>query len=672
MEGNQMVPLLINTPEAMLKIRVVITKDASAKALELLKTTGALHIEEPRELDAADRAKITEKRNLIRKISANISDILSHVKREHKIFIPRDIKDQPLDTILHQTGKLREKCARLLEDLSKLETDIFNMEGIGRHLDALANEINLPLKDLNYSGDYLFTKLWVFPTEACKTFLKKAREHILEHITVASEDETAVYTIGRTDRQGTVETLARNLGVFPIEIPDEEITLQEFIIKKDDIIRQKRKQIDKLEKEIETITTEKLEEIARYREMITREDETLSAVERTCETRYVSLIEGWVPGEKADRVISNIQESLDNVFIDSSKPGPSDEPPTKLQNPRAIRPFEVIVNLFSLPRYGGWDPTPCVAYFFAFFFGLMLCDVVYAAGLLILARFVLDKLVDDPSTEEVNLFRNVLYISGTVALIFGILSGTYLGDLLNIYFGIELQKLALAKWVQSQLSDPIAFIVVSLVIGLVHVNTAHILSLIRGIREKNKGLVVSKAGLFITELFGIPYVFKALLHVELIPLSSSIYSLMAYPMIIGLALIVVAGFMQMGGLGGIFWIFELTGLLGDIMSYSRLAGVGLATFYLASAFNLLADWISSGISGFVPGIIGTTLGLIIGIILFVIFHLLNLFLSSLAAFIHSLRLCFVEFLLKFYEGGGRKYAPLHIRPERHVIVGTKS
>jgi len=174
------------------------------------------------------------------------------------------------------------------------------------------------------------------------------------------------------------------------------------------------------------------------------------------------------------------------------------------KNPRIIRPFEVIVNLFSLPKYGGWDPTPSVAYFFAFFFGLMLCDVVYAVGLLILAKFALDKLVDDPSAEGVELFRKVLYISGGVALIFGILSGTYLGDFLYMYFGVELQKLALAKWVQNQLSDPITFIIISLLIGLVHVNIAHILSLIKGIKERNKGLVISKIGILIIEIFGIP------------------------------------------------------------------------------------------------------------------------------------------------------------------------
>jgi len=655
----------------MFKIRVVTAKDSSAKTLERLQATGVLHIEESRELDSADRTAIAEKRNLIRKISANISDILSYVKGEHRILIQEDVKDQPLDKILHQTGRLHDRCALLLEDTTRLEADISNMEGLGGHLDILAHEINLPLKDLNYSGNYLSAKVFVFPTETCRTFLKKTHKHTLQHITVSSEDETAVYTIARTSKQNMVEALARNLGVLPLEIPDEELTLKEFIAKKDDIIREKREEIAGLEKEIETIIAEDLEQIVLYRETVALEDEMLSAIEQTCETRYVSLIEGWVPRSKADSVISQINESLDNVFVDSSQPKPSDEPPTRLQNPRIIKPFEVIVNLFSLPKYGGWDPTPSVAYFFAFFFGLMLCDVVYAAGLLILARFVLDKLVDDPSTEEVHLFRNVLYISGTVALIFGILSGTYLGDFMDMYFGVELQKLALAKWVQNQLSDPITFIIISLLIGLVHVNIAHILSLTKGIRERNKGLVISKMGIFIIEIFGIPYIFKMLLHVEILPFSPSIYAFMAYPMIIGLALIVISGFMQMGGLGGIFWIFELTGLLGDIMSYSRLAGVGLATFYLASAFNLLANWISSGLSGLIPGIIGMTLGFIIGIILFTVFHVLNLFLSSLAAFIHSLRLCFVEFLLKFYEGGGRKYAPFHLRPKRYVIVGAK-
>ena len=655
----------------MLKIRVVTAKDSSAETLERLQEMGVLHIEEPRELDLTDRTAIDEKRNLIRKISANINDILSHVKGEHKVLIPEDAEAQPLDKILHQTGGVRDKCTRLREDATRLEADISNMEGLGRYLDILSHEINLSLKDLNYSGSYLSARVFVFPVETCKIFLKKASQHFLQHINASSEDETVVYAIARTTSQNIVETLARDLGALPLEIPDEEFTLREFAAKKDDIIRKKGEKVTELEREIETITSENLERIALYREAVFMEDEMLSAIEQTAETRYVSLTEGWVPRSKADFIVSQINKSFDNAFVDSSQPGPSDEPPTRLQNPAAIRPFEVIVSLFSLPKYGGWDPTPSVAYFFAFFFGLMLCDVIYAAGLLILARFVLDKLVDDPSTEGVDLFRKVLYISGGVALIFGILSGTYLGDFLYMYFGINLQSIALVKWVQTQLSDPISFITISLIIGLIHVNMAHILGLIKGVKEGDRGVIVSKAGLFLVEIFGIPYIFKVMLNIELIPLAASAYSVFAYPMMVGLVFIVIGAFMQMGALGSVFWIFDLTGILGDIMSYSRLAGVGLATFYLASSFNLLSNWVSSAISSAIPGILGVILAFVIGMVMLIIFHVFNLFLSSLAAFIHSLRLCFVEFLLKFYEGGGREYNPFHLSVRRETIVGKK-
>jgi len=666
-----MIPLLINTPETMFKIRVVTARDASEKTLERLQAIGVLHIEEPQELDPADLVTVEEKRNLIRKISVNINDILSYVRGEHKVLMPEEIPAESLDTILHRTDRLRVACARLREDGTKLETDITTMEGLGRHLDLLAREVDLSLRDLSYSGSYLSARVFVFPVETAKTFLEKARPHILQQITASSDEEAVVYTIARTTNQSAVEALARDLGALPLEIPDEALTLKEFITKKDDIIGNKKGEIEALEKEIETVTSDNLERIALYREIVSREDEMLSAIEQMSETHYVALIEGWVPRSKTDFIISEVHKSLKNTFVDARQPLPSEEPPTRLQNPPPIKPFEVIVNLFSLPKYGGWDPTPSVAYFFAFFFGIMLCDVVYAVGLLFLARFVLDKLVDDPTTEGVDLFRKVLYISGGVSLAFGILSGTYLGDFLFMYFGIDLASLALVGWVQKQVSDPISFITLSLIIGLIHVNIAHLLGLVKGFKEGDWGMITSKAGLFLVEIFGIPYLFKAMLGIALLPLSPWVYGVLAYPMFIGLALIVVGAFMQMGGLGSVFWIFDLTGILGDIMSYSRLAGVGLATFYLASSFNLLSDWVASTVSSVIPGVAGAILAFVIGLVMLLIFHVFNLFLSSLAAFIHSLRLCFVEFLLKFYEGGGKEYAPFHLGLRRETIVGKK-
>ena len=133
-----MIPLLINTPETMFKVRVVTAKDTSEETLERLQEIGVLHIEEPQELDPADLAAIEEKRNLIRKIIANLNDVLSYVRGEHKVLIPEEGATDPLETILHRTGTLRERCARLRDDATKLETDIATMNGLARYLDILS------------------------------------------------------------------------------------------------------------------------------------------------------------------------------------------------------------------------------------------------------------------------------------------------------------------------------------------------------------------------------------------------------------------------------------------------------------------------------------------------------------------------------------------------------
>jgi len=142
---------------------------------------------------------------------------------------------------------------------------------------------------------------------------------------------------------------------------------------------------------------------------------------------------------------------------------------------------------------------------------------------------------------------------------------------------------------------------------------------------------------------------------------------MGYILLAGIVLVVASSIMQKGAfLGGIFWLFDLTGLLGDIMSYCRLAGVGLATFYLAVVFNMMAEWLPS-----LP-FFGAVVGGIVTVVILIFGHLINMLLAALASFIHSLRLCFVEFLFKFYEGGGREFSPFILRKRPSVLIGAKS
>jgi len=139
--------------------------------------------------------------------------------------------------------------------------------------------------------------------------------------------------------------------------------------------------------------------------------------------------------------------------------------------------------------------------------------------------------------------------------------------------------------------------------------------------------------------------------------AEQIYLVLIYTMGVGVIVVIAGNIIQSGGLGMIAGVFDLTGILGDIMSYTRLAGVGLATLYLAQSFNALAELFSN----LLPGAAGAIIGGIIGIGILIFGHLINLVLGVITGFIHSLRLCFVEFLFKFYEGGGREYSPFKLK-----------
>jgi V/A-type H+-transporting ATPase subunit I len=294
----------------------------------------------------------------------------------------------------------------------------------------------------------------------------------------------------------------------------------------------------------------------------------------------------------------------------------------------------------------------------------MMNDVAYAAILLLFARRGLRKFVDDPETEGFKLFQRMLYISGGVGLIFGLLTGSYLGNFYEL-FGIE--SLALAEGIRSLLADPLWFIVLSLIIGLIHVNIAHLLTLIKMVKEGNKKAVVGKVGLFLLQIGAIPWIVHNMLGVEITVLPEQAYPILLYVAALGLILIIVSALAASGIiLGGISSLSEVTGILGDVMSYCRLAGVGLATFYLAFSFNLMAEVLP----GLIPGAIGVVVGPLLAVLILLIGHVINAALTGISCFVHSLRLCFVEFLLKFYEGGGKDYSPFQLKT-RPVLAKAK-
>ncbi len=651
----------------MVRVRVVTTKDYSTNTLKTLQRAGVLHVEQSEDLEPIDREAIEHERREVNELLTDIDNVLVYVPKGERVLLGEDIEviyTRPFAEIDTEVRKLCTKLGNMHRRAVKVEQEVEELRELERYLEPLGQQVNVRLKDLSFFGNHLSSRVFVLSSETYETTYDKIKHHLFWCTVTTIENETVLLVIARVEAEETIESTVKESGGKILQIPDENLTVKEFVKAAEDRIHNLHEELTRLREEIESETKENLERLVLLREALSAENERLSVLEKASGAKYVTLIEGWIPEASAEDTISEIKENSSYVFVDTRKPEKTEEPPTKLRNSTALKPFQIIVNLFATPQYKEWDPTPVIAYSFAFFFGLMLGDVVYAALIILFAKFGLRRFVDDPELEGVKLFQRTLYISSGVALVIGLLTGSYLGDF-YAFFGIE--SLALVGEIKTILGNPMSFIVLSLIIGLVHVNTAHVLALVKGIKEGRKGVVTGKAGLFMLQIAGIPWIMHAILHVDIPLLTPQIYSVLSYAVILGLLLIVAASIMQKGAfLGGIFWLFDITGLLGDVMSYARLAGVGLATYYLAYCFNLMATLLSDMVPAGPAGMVHLIAGSLVFIVVLLIGHAINLILSGITCFVHSLRLCFVEFLFKFYEGGGREYSPFRLRERAFV------
>jgi len=671
--------ILYNFPEEMRRVRVITLSDDSEAAFKTLHKMGVLHVEEGKELKPVDRAAIENKQKEVSELLTFISGMLSYITEKEQVSLGEDVEviyTRPFGEIAKEVKSLYSDFAELREKAAKINREIAELARHEKYLGAFKQLLDVRLADLKFSGDYLFSRVFALPTEAYETLRGEMAKYLFESTAAALEKETVVYGLGKMENLEAVESLIGGGGGEILPIPDEDLTLKEFLGRLTARLAELNERRLELYEGLRDRSKEELHRIALLRGVLVAEKQRLAVLARACETKYVTMIEGWIPNNDVDAAVGELKTNIDYIFIDTRKPAPAEEPPTKLNNPAAIRPFQAVVNLFATPKYREWDPTPIVAYSFATFFGLMIADVGYAVGLMLFTRFLLGKILGGSGTEGFKMLQRLIYISSGVALVLGLLTGNYLGDI-YLFFGYE--NLGLSPGVQSLLQTPLTFVILAIFIGWIHINIAHVSALVKVIREKNTGATINKVGLLVIQ-FGAFWLLRALMNIDIpsvlddimvVPtLAPIVYQMAMYATFIGVAMIIFGAYKERGGIGAMLGVFDITGLLGDVMSYSRLAGVGLATFYLGSAFNMLARVLS----GIIPlsGVAGVVVGGILAVVIVVVGHTINLLLGFLTGFVHSLRLCFVEFLIKFYEGGGIHYSPFKLRKRASMLIGEKS
>jgi V/A-type H+-transporting ATPase subunit I len=384
--------------------------------------------------------------------------------------------------------------------------------------------------------------------------------------------------------------------------------------------------IQKIDRELAGLAVEWRDKLVIWRDALIDEIDANSVLSRFGETDMTFVIAGWAPSEIYEKIQLVLNEAIGETVLVRQLPMTAammKSAPVVLRNPGPARPFESLVNLLALPRYGHVDPTRLMALFMPVFFGMILGDIGYGSLLLAISLLLLRK-------RKPGVFRDILIIlamgSGW-AIIFGFLFGEMFGTLGE---ALGLHPL----WFDRASPEHVAgLLIMTIAIGAVHVTLGLVIGIWEGIKDRSRSHLLERGGMLIglAGLFMIVGVLADVLPDDLMT-----------PAIAGMITGIVILGASLGWLGILMGPIEFIGLIGNILSYLRIAAIGLASVYLAKVANDVA------------GIVGN---IIVGVILAALIHSLNLVLGAFSPTIHSLRLHYVEFFRKFYEGGGRPYQP---------------
>ena len=343
-------------------------------------------------------------------------------------------------------------------------------------------------------------------------------------------------------------------------------------------------------------------------------------------TRYAFVLVGWLPSKSLSAVKDALRKAVGEQVVVSELEVDREEmkrAPVALSNPAPVRPFEFLVRLVALPRYGALDPTPLLALFMPVFFGLILGDVAYGAVLLIIAALLWRRF----SSGALRSLAQVMVLCGFWAVVFGFVFGEFLGSLGHQIFGLR------PLWMERSGVTLIPLLVFAVAIGAAHVTLGLILGVWEAARRRSRRELSERLGRFVAlvALFWLLGV-----------LSRQLPQGFSTPGVAALIIGIVLLGMPMGWMGGILGPLEALGMLGNVLSYLRLAAIGLASFYLAEVANRLY---------------GMSANVALGAIVAGLLHALNLTLGIVSSTIQSLRLHYVEFFTKFYESGGESFKP---------------
>lgn len=555
-----------------------------------------------------------DKENPLKAMKEGVEDISLEELAARALAFPFEKIDGEIKALVEAKDKNNSKIQNIDSKIGELKP----WEDLSSSLDGLNNMASVNI----YTGTVSSNHAAEFENE----FIKND----LAYLDRVSKDKNFYYylMIVENSVDEKIKSLFSSYGFTPINIKaDGKVKDKIESYERDkEFLYEKNKNI---EEDLKTYL-KYLEDFKFSYEFYRNEKIKIMSERKFLKTTELDLIEGYVPSDKLEGFENEVKKVCgENYYLNAEDANrDSEKVPILLKNNSFVSPFELMTEMYSMPRYNEIDPTPFFAPFYFIFAGIMVGDFGYGLLVFLGTLFALKKFKLTEKKRRFIKFFNYLSIS---TIIFGLVFGSFFGGI------IELPALI------DPAEDSTLLVVLSLILGGIHIFFALGIKAYMNIRDgKPKDALYDVGFWYMAVLGAIGFILS-----KFLPQVAAFGKVFLVVMVLGMIGIVATGGREEKSTGakigwGIYSLYGISSYLGDFVSYLRLMALVLSGSFLGLAINMIAGMLFES----------NILGKLFAIVIFVVFQLFNAFLSYLSAYVHTARLTYVEMFNKFYEGGG--------------------
>ncbi len=615
--------------ERMTKLRLICLQSDLEHVIQILHKLNVIELRKSKlELKEEQQSELSNKLNeLLVKVDGSISILSTLEKKKNKndIIPMNKVKHMELSELSKKINS--DESITEIYSLNQKEKELEDEIKLLKYAEETSEKFsNIKINFSKLKSDFLSIKAFELETTAFRKLSKKLnKEKKYSDIEILScKNRKTTSIIVASPKTLSIDDLLKEFDAVEIDLSSKYLNGTPI-----QIISYSKKQINVLTNNISTIKhrlnlikKHSLVKLLSYKEMLSIELSKANASLIFKKTDSTAVVEGWIPKKKEQLLKAQIEKELkNNVLVETLK---DDElAPTLINHPKFLRSFDYMIEFFSLPRSDEINPSLIFIISFPIFYGFMISDVGYGIMSLILSTLIKKK--TDPNGLMYNT-ATLWQLNSVSAMFFGFLSNQYLGMPFNQYF-TSFQGI---NW----FTDISYIAVISIIFGLIQVLLGLVFGFINEYKHHKKKLAFAKLTSFALVLFGTFAIAGGLFGA--LPYTFTLISTV-------LAIISLVATLILSGERAL----EVIDLISHTLSYMRIMGFGLASVIIA----FLIDF------AFTPKLSDGALVFILYLVIFLLLHILNMIVSIFEGLVQGLRLNFVEFFTKFYEGGGIKFKP---------------